>query len=410
MRLKLPSALGCLLCVAASPPPQVALTEFASYCELGRALWGRSLCGPLMLVDPQSRAAIANKDPGVPGFSPQAGFWSGTLAPTVPLANTSVELGGRRIAEVLLPLPEDAIERRILLSHEAFHRIQPDLGSRLREADNGHLDAKDGRIYARLEAAALGQALTGRNWRQAARAALSYRSARLVRFSGAAAAETSLINNEGLAEYTGIKVGARGRETDFALRRLRSITVRPSLIRSFGYVVGPAYALLLDRLPGKWRADAIEGRALPDLLRERIGAGPQVPSLSSYGSERIIAEETARDTGIQQRRTALRIALVTGPTVTFPFQAMQIAFNPNTLFSLGEAGSVYGPGTTIHDKWGSLDVTGAVLLSPARSFARVPGPAAISGGQLVGSGWTAQLAPGYVVADGPKGQVVTRQN
>ena len=42
-------------------------------------------------------------------------------------------------------------------------------------------------------------------------------------------------------------VGAAGRSLAFATSRLETGALRPSLIRSFGYVVGPAYGLLLDR-------------------------------------------------------------------------------------------------------------------------------------------------------------------
>ena len=410
MRLKTLFAPACLLVVAASSPPTVAITEFASYCGRGVALWGKSLCGPILLVDPQTRAAISSRDPHVSGFTEQNGIWTGTLPTSVSIANTSIELGGRRVAEVMLPLPQDPIERRILLSHESFHRIQPSLGFQPHEADNGHLDAKDGRITARLEIAALKAALTSKNWRAPARDALAYRATRLAEFPGTGAAETSLINNEGVAEYTGIKVGAQGHEVAFALQRLDSVVARPSLIRSFGYVVGPAYGLLLDRVSNKWRTAALKGRALPALLADSIGTAHAAADLSKYGGPAIVAEETARDATIQTRRATLTAELIEGPTVTFPFEAMHIDFNPNTLFSLGAAGTVYSAATTVHDNWGILKATGDVLLSPQWAFARVPGPAVGSGNKLSGPGWTAQLAPGYALTTaGPNKQVIKKQ-
>jgi hypothetical protein len=396
-------AIALMGATPAPPPPDPAsaLAEFNTYCGGGVKLWGKSLCGPIILVDPQSRSAIATVDPKLPGFIREAGMWSGTLPPSTPIANTSIELDGQRLAEVMLPLPSDPIERRILLSHESFHRIQPALGFTGREADNGHLDSKDGRIFARLEIAALKQALNGRQWQPAARRALAYRAARLALFPGAKAAESALIANEGLAEYTGIRVGAGANATKYAVQRLDSATIRPSLIRSFGYVVGPAYGLLLDRVSNAWRSSALSGEALPDLLAAKLpgGAGLTAPDQTAAA---IVAEETARDQTLQKRRSQLQASLIDGPTVTFPFEAMHIDFNPNTLFSLGDSGTVYSSATAIHDNWGTLKATGDVLLSPRWAFARVAGPAAVHGSQLSGPGWSAELAPGYTAEPGSR--------
>ncbi|MEO7634364.1 MAG: hypothetical protein ABIS38_01810 [Sphingomicrobium sp.] len=389
-----------------------ALTEFSTYCGDSVRLWGKSLCGPLVLVDPATRQAFATVDPKLPAFVPNGSAWSGVLPKDVAVANTSVALGGQRYAEMLLPLPKDAVERRILFAHESFHRIQPDLGFKGAEADNGHLDAKDGRIYARLEMAALKAALSSRHRRAAVRDALAYRAARLAKFPGAEAAENSLIANEGLAEYTGIVVGAGPAATAVAVKRLDEGAARPSLIRSFGYVVGPAYGILLDEAGSKdWRKAAISGRPLPDLLQRSLGIHAAGAAIRQrYGGKAIIAEETARDVQIQQRRGQLTAALVDGPNVTFPFEKMGIDFNPNTLFSLGDQGTVYGQATTVRDTWGVLKATGDILISSSWSYARVAGPAKIDGRIVSGPGWSAELTEAYAAVPGARaGDVVIKK-
>lgn len=383
--------------------PAAAVAEFATYCGKGKALWGKSLCGPLIFVDPESKSAIASFDPGLAGFRQEGTVWKGQLPANVSIANTSIDLSGRRVAEVLLPLPSDPIQRRVLLAHESFHRIQPELGFKGRETDNGHLDARDARIYARLEIAALKAALTQKNWRSAARDALSYRAARLARFSNAEASEAALIANEGLAEYTGVRVGAGAKAVNIAVDRLDGATERPSLIRSFGYVVGPAYGLLLDRTGRSWRMAGLKGRPLPGLLASALGAKvrPQLVR-AKYGGATIVAEETARDEKIQRRRSELTAKLVDGPTVTFAFEKMNIDFNPNTLFSLGATGTVYSGNTNIRDNWGSLRATVEVLISPNWNYARLPGPAKIDGRTVSGPGWSAELAQDYSVVPGDR--------
>jgi hypothetical protein len=405
--------LAAATSAAVPPSPQEeavsAIQEFAAYCDGGTAVWGTSLCGPLIFVEPDSRRAIASVEPDVPGFVREGTVWVGPLPPGVPMANTAVELGGRRFAEIVLPLPPDRPNRRVLLAHESFHRIQPELGFTGRNSDNSQLDTKDGRIWARLEMAALDRALAGSHWRPAVRDALAFRAKRLALFPDAEASEAVLLANEGLAEYTGVKVGAGADAIAFASKRLETGADRQSLIRSFGYVVGPAYGLLLDRTGVEWRKAALEGTPIPELLAKVISPSRRV-SGAQYGKAAIVAEETARSERIEQRRRALTAELIVGPTVTFPGSHLQLEFDSNTLFSLGDAGTVYSRDTSVHGSWGVLRVSGDVLLAPDWSFARVAGPGEMNGQSLTGPGWSIELSPGYelVPGDRPGNFVVTK--
>jgi hypothetical protein len=316
------------------------------------------------------------------------------------MSNTAIELGGNRFAEIMLPLPGDALDRRVLLAHESFHRIQPELGFTGREMDNSHLDTKDGRIWARLEMAALKAALTSRDWRPAARDALEFRAKRLSLFPSGSASEAALLANEGLAEYTGITVGAGTNAVAMAVSRIDTGPSRQSLIRTFGYVVGPAYGILLDRTSAKWRSAALRGEPLPQLLQAAIGTSSKLSR--DYGKDRIVAEETARDEQIQQRRRALMAELIDGPTVTFPGSDLQLEFDSNTLFSMGDKGTVYSRATTVRGNWGTLKASGDLLLAPGWSYARVRGPAKLEGQTLIGPDWSAQLEPGYRAGPGER--------
>lgn len=391
----------------AVPPPDRAITRFEQVCEDGRDYWGESLCGPTIFVEPATRAAIATENPGA-GFEAVNGLWRGELPNGMAIANTAIELGGKRWAQILLPLPDDDVEATILIAHEHFHRIQPALGFSGKEAANAHLDTQDGRILARLEFHALAQALWADDWRPAAARALAYRAARLERFEPAAAQETALIANEGLAEYSGVRIGGGDRATGAALANLASGDTRPSLVRSFGYIVGPAYGLLLDRAGKPWRRTALRGTPLPKLLARNAALAVTSTDESRDGGATIRAEEGERESKRQQKLAELRTALVTGPTVTFPFEAMNIDFNPNSVTPLAGQGSVYRA-ATIRDSWGELKVTGDLLLSDDWSFARVAGPASREGDILSGPGWSILLKPGYELVAGENGSATVRK-
>src|SRR4051794_35256182 len=89
---------------------------------------------------------------------------------------------------------------------------------------------------------------TGPARRDAIADALLFRSYRRSLFPAAAKNETALELNEGLAEYTGVKLSSADLQeatlrADLILRQARN---NPTFTRSFAYISGPAYGALLD--------------------------------------------------------------------------------------------------------------------------------------------------------------------
>ena len=90
-----------LLLTTADPPIPLArarpvLEEARLACtEDTGALWGRSLCGPLILVYPQSRLAVANEADGAGVLQSAGGVFVGVLPPGVVVAYTATMGSGR---------------------------------------------------------------------------------------------------------------------------------------------------------------------------------------------------------------------------------------------------------------------------------------------------------------------------
>jgi hypothetical protein len=100
-------------------------TEASLLCkEAGERLWGVSLCGPMMFVDPASRLIAANQADAYGLLRPDAGVFTGILPADVNAANSSLEWSGVRWTQILWPLPEEVSNRKLLMAHESFHRIQ----------------------------------------------------------------------------------------------------------------------------------------------------------------------------------------------------------------------------------------------------------------------------------------------
>lgn len=375
-----------------------AAEELRQVCQedAGR-LWGVSLCGPLMVVDPTTRR-VWTSDPDNVGLLAQSGVgWVGTLPVGVTVADTTVEWAGVRWIQVIAPLPTDAQDRRVLVAHEAWHRAQISLGLAAQPSNAAHLEAERARLLMRLEFRALGIALrsAGRGRRQAAEEALMLRGQRFQEFPDAAAQEAALDRNEGLAAYTGVRLAIPDNPELYAARNLDRYDRHQALARAYAYATGPAYGLLLDDYRPNWRQE-IGGDAPADLLARTLqlrswSNGDLRRASERYGGGALASEERARAEAQRQRVTALRLRFDRGPRLELPLRNMQMEFDPNTVTPLEGLGSYYDT-IAVRDAWGELRASEGALISEdsRRLVVSTPAPGALSG-----PGWRLTLAPGY---------------
>jgi hypothetical protein len=351
------------------------------------------------------------------------GVWTGTLSEEINPANTAVDWAGLRWTMVVWPPPTIPHARNRLLLHELFHRIQEDVGLAAENPPNAHLDARDGRIWMRLEMRALAEALTNRGSARTAsiRDALDFRARRRSLYPDAAAEEDALERNEGMAEYTGLVLSGLPSEilADRAAVDLERREASESLSRSFAYATGPAYGVLLDESGKPWREELIGGATLGDLLEAAYGTeapGPVEGRIARYNGERIIAVETGREEERLAREADLRARFVDGPVLRLaPGAEFSFSFDPNDAVNLeGAAGTVYGS-TRVTDVWGILEVDsgGAMFLRNAEgrfTGVVVPVSSAGPGPPTSGEGWRLDLAEGWELAPGDRaGDWVVRQ-
>ncbi|MDR7194637.1 hypothetical protein [Luteimonas terrae] len=341
----------------------------------------------------------------------QEGVFVGTLPQTSILANTRVEWSGADWTQLLWPVPLEPSLLRVLLTHEMFHRIQPRLALTRNEAGNRHLDTLEGRYLLQLEWRALARGVMAVD-ADARRAhvgdALAFRFERRRLFANAATEEAALEINEGLAEYTGVRLGLLHEEERraFAVFDLARFLGSPSFVRSFGYASGPAYGLLLDAADPQWRsrldADADLGALLASALHIDAAALSDLDTrqrrYDADGSLRT-AEET-RDRDRLARATQWRATLVDGPVLVLPLQNMNLQFNPQTLAALDDIGTVY-PTLRLIDRWGELNVEGGAALIHA-DYTRATVALPHTGSGTTGKGWTLTLTPGWTLAPGSR--------
>ena len=344
-------------------------------------LWGRSLYGSLMVVDPKTRDLVRND------------LFTAKLPKEIVIANTAVVYEGMRTT--MIPWTSlqglTSAQRRRLLMHESWHRIQNDIGFPANSPNNAHLDTVDGRYWLQLELRALAAALraTGDARTAAIRDAVSFRAARRAAFPDAEKNERALENNEGLAEHTGWALrGTSAEESRLAFaRQLDRIDPKTSFVRGFAYHTGPAYGLLLDTIAPGWTR---KYKATDDLaVFTGIAAG--APDPDAYGGAELRAAEEKRDREQRERVARFRARLVDGPVLELPMKDANFGFDPNGVTALGDAGNAYQT-LEVTAPWGRISVDGGARIASDWNTAFVP---AEDRAKL-------ELKPGWKLVTGPR--------
>ncbi|MES2070065.1 MAG: hypothetical protein V4488_06935 [Pseudomonadota bacterium] len=384
----------------------------------GGAFWGHTLCGPMLLVDPSDRSVVANQADAAGVLQPADGVFIGVLPADQPISDTTITWSGTRWCELIWPWPmrQDPDMLHVTLAHELFHRIQQEeLHIGKQEGGNAHLDTLDGRYLIELEWRALAAALqasTAGGRRTAAADAILFRGERYRLFPSAADNELALESNEGIAEYTGVRLGLQAPEqrVRYALRDLAAGAQAPSFVRSFAYATGPAYGLLLDQADPAWVGNFVASQRT-ERFDQRLGralhlAGPDFSRLAArtavYDSDgKLRVQEVAREEEKRNKLMALKAKLIDGPVLSLPLVRSSIEFNPQSLVPIDNIGTVY-PTLTLRDNWGTLVVeSGGALLRKQPKQATVSA-SGLDPTTLRGQGFSLVLKPGWSIQPGSR--------
>jgi hypothetical protein len=390
------------------------LRDAQAACEKdGGSLWGRSLCGPIALVDRQTRLVIANDTVAGKHFLRLGDGYVTTLPENQYVANTSFPWGGRTWTMVALPLPKDRYARVTLVMHEVFHREQEALGLRQPDALNNQLDMRPGRTWLRLEYRALARALEVLPDPKAARhhteSALLFRAQRRSLYPGSDSLEATLEIQEGLPEYTGQRLAMQltGEGPARVAKYVRDYETTPTFVRAFAYGTGPALGVLLDQFAPSWRDAVRTKRDIGALLANSIDfklprnlAAVARTRAQEYGWDEVDRTEVARDSASAPAMNGYRARLGDGAVITLRQSKDSLAwsYDPTELIGFDLQSTVY-PSGNFSAPWGKLTVDrGGVLVQNDFSRIRIGAPASPVAGntsEIKGDGWTLVLNPGW---------------
>ena len=366
-------------------------------------LWSHQLYGSLLFVNQDNRIIIANEKDTKGILTKNGEIYTGILPNEINIANTAFNWNGKRWTMVMLPLPKDYNERLNLLTHELFHRIQPEIGfANLHQKSCDHLDKIDGRIYLKLELEALKMALATNNeiqQKEHIKNALLFREYRHQLFPNAKENENLLELNEGLAEYTGTTLSDRNDKDLKAhyIQAIEKLYENPTFVSSFAYRTIPVYGYYMKQKEGNWNLKIYETTNLTDYITDFFNISITDNLKDSifqirdgYNYAQINEFETKRDRKQKELLAKLDEKFQENSILVIPFQNMNISYNPSNLIPYRDLGTVY-PNLRITDNWGILTVEKGALVGKNWGKVIVSEPTKTSDKIIEGYGWELEL-------------------
>ena len=327
-------------------------------------LWGINLYSPILCID-SLRNVWSNEPDNENKFVKQENIYRGKYPIDKSVANSITEVYGKKWVMVMVPLPEEELERNILFTHEIFHYWQDSLKLISFNYNNAHLEQKDARIWLKMEWLALSKALLteGEERRMCIEDALCFRAYRRSLYPDYVTAENAFEIHEGIPQYTGMKLCI---DSDSLYRAkldesLEKYLAAENLVRSYAYHSGSVYGYLLDQSGHNWRKQLNATSDLGSIVQKMYETFLPVDiqnqceiRKNKYSYARIEKEEQARDKRKQYELAQLKTVFQTN-CITLPLRKMNISFNPNRITALEGLGTVYKEARIV-DEWGILNV------------------------------------------------------
>jgi len=379
-------------------------------------LWGKSLFGPMMFVNPENMEMVANSQLPDSSLKAYNGLFYGIFKERGGAANTSIKIQNENWTMCMWPLPEKTEAASEIMMHEAFHSKQKTLGFTMNNPSLAHMNTKNARILFRLEIEALHIAST--NNIEALKDALLFRYLRFKQFPDGALLEVLLETCEGIAQYTGFKFACN---TGASIEKYHSnqkarLTEIPTLARSAAYFTGPYYGQLFDILIPDWKkrlsnkVDFLKiGMEIKNINPHDLESIDYSSIRAKYNYSEIEREESEREVIKEGQLAEFRRKYLGADALTLPLEEMNINFNPSNLVPLDDKGTVY-PNCKVIAVFGELETTNGAMISSDWKYVTVAAPMEINGEKVKGDGWEIKLNENYIVEKTKSGNYELKRN
>ena len=393
--------------------------------EDGGQLWGFYLHAPIIFVDPDTRAAVANQPDPEGILDKQGDVYVGLFPESLQVFDAVVTydyFGG--VLWVVVPWPsiqyrdQESVMRK--LTHKTTHWHQHAFLTDFSVGGNSHMNEMEARVSIRLEVNALIRAFRATDHEERLSAivdALSFRGWRRQVFDGALS-ENRLETIEGLAFYTefALNISGRGSLANILSTYAEGMVSGVNLESAFGYLSGALYAFLLSELDITWKDGLNDSSDLGQILKEAMGITALKDisdiNLDLYRHRLIEQQESEWTSARSDTLNRLLEGMENHPTIQFHWDDYEhhgMALSGNR-FSFADLGVVFQGNVEFMGSFGRLDVQGGELIMHSDGFIlAVAEDMEMEGRLVIASGWRLELNYGYrVVPYGEDFRVVRR--
>ena len=335
-------------------------------------LWGKTLYGPMMFVDVQTRNLVANQQNKENSFEQKRNLYFGQLPEDIIIANTSISYCGEDWTCVIWDDNRDLLTATHLLIHESWHRIQDEIGLPSCGSSNQHLDETEGELLLKLELGILKDLLQNdsEGLTEGLRDAMTVRKYRQTMFPNGN--ENQFECHEGMAEYTAFKLLPLDNDNEAIRKGLVAAAITKGMDgsgfgNSFAYLTGPAYGLLIDEMIPDWRNSIRSGKTIPDVISTVI---PVPDTIDNAEMERISArynltdylnKERSRLEARDKEDAELRARFSESTWLVIPNDGINFGFNPGERLVAYDTIGVICNTMQLQGSFGTLEVGNGIM-------------------------------------------------
>lgn len=369
-------ASGTFCSRSKSNPMEKAAPSFENLKKVSDAdngkLWGKTLYGPTMFVDVETRNLVANQQNRENSFEQKGSLFFGRLPEDIVIANTAINYCGEDWSCVIWDGNRDLQTNTHLLIHENWHRIQDEIGLPACGSFNQHLDEAESELLLKLELSILKTLLQDnfKDLTEGLRDAMTVRKMRQTKFPNGN--ENQFECHEGMAEYTAFKILPLDNDNEEIRKGLAASAIIKGMDNggfgnSFAYLTGPAYGLLLDEVVPEWRKSVCSGQTIPDVISTVVPIPDTVDSAeidrisTSYNAADYLSIERIRLEARDKEDAALRAVFSESKWLVIPNNNTHFGFDPNErLVAYDSLGVIYKT-MQLKGDFGTINVKNGII-------------------------------------------------
>ena len=335
-------------------------------------LWGKTLYGPTMFVDVQTRNLVANQQNKENTLVQKGNLYFGQLPEDIIIANTSITYCGEDWTCVIWDGSRDLLTNTHLLIHESLHRIQNEIGLPSCGSSNQHLDETEGELLLKLELGILKDLLQNdsKDLTEGLRDAMTVRKYRQTMFPNGN--ENQFECHEGMAEYTAFKLLPLDNDNEAIRKGLVAAAITKGMDgsgfgNSFAYLTGPAYGLLIDEMIPDWRNGIRSGKTIPDVISMEVAIpdtidNAEIDRISArYNLTEYLNKERSRLEARDKEDAELRDRFSESKWLVIPNDNINFGFNPSERLVAYDTIGVICNTMQLRGSFGTLEVGNGIM-------------------------------------------------